>query len=69
MDTKRKGVERMTEKPIGINIITSNKLPVKFYNRKTKEMEITHMVQIGDTIYVSEELFDGLKEEFEKGDV
>ena len=52
-------------KPLGINIIKSNEFPVKFYNRKTKEIEITHMIQIGDTIYISEELFDGLKEQFD----
>ena len=50
---------------IGINITKSNKLPVEFFNKKTKEMEISHMVQIGNTIYVSEELFDGLKEQFD----
>ena len=58
----------MTEKPIGINIIQSNELPVKLYNRKTKEMEITHMIQIGDTIYVSEELFNGLAEQMNSDD-
>lgn len=55
-------------KPLGINIIKSNELPIKFYNKKTKEMEITHMIQISDTIYVSEELFNGIKEQFD-GDV
>lgn len=54
--------------PIGINIIKSNNLPVEFYNKKTKEMEIVHMVQIGDTIYVSEELFEALEEEFNGDD-
>lgn len=55
--------------PIGINIIKSNNLPVEFYNKKTKEMEIVHMVQSGDTIYVSEELFEPLEEEFNGDDV
>lgn len=55
--------------PIGINIIKSNNLPVEFYNKKTKEMEIVHMMQIGDTIYVSEELFEALEEEFNGDDV
>ena len=52
----------MSEKPIGINIIQSNELPIKLYNRKTKEMEVIHMIPIGDTIYVSKELFNGLAE-------
>ena len=54
--------------PIGINIIKSNNLPVEFYNKKTKEKEISHMMQIGNIIYVSEELFNGIKEQFD-GDV
>ena len=53
---------------IGIDIIKSNMLPVGFYNEKTKEKEISHMMEIGNTIYVSEELFNGIKEEFD-GDV
>ena len=54
--------------PIGIDIIKSNMLPVEFYNEKTKEKEISHMMQIGNTIYVSEEVFNGIKEQFD-GDV
>ena len=53
----------MPENPIGINIIKSNKLPVEFYNEKTKEKETSHMMRIGDTIYVSEELFDAIRHE------
>jgi hypothetical protein len=56
----------MTEKRLGINIIRSNNLPVEFLNEKTGETEISHMIQIGNEIYVSEELFRGLKEEFER---
>lgn len=55
-------------KPIGINIIKTNKLPIEFFNEKTKEKEISHTMQIGDTIYVSEEFFKALGEEL-KGDV
>ena len=54
--------------PIGIDIIKSNMLPVEFYNEKTKEKEISHMIQIGNTLYVSEEVFNGITEQFD-GDV
>jgi len=53
-------------KPIGINIIKSNNLPVEFLNEKTGEMEVSHMVQIGDTVYVSEELFDGIRNDVDR---
>ena len=54
--------------PIGIDIIKSNQLPIEFYNEKTKEKEISHMIQIGNTLYVSEEVFNGITEQFD-GDV
>ena len=63
----------MTEKrfinEIGVPIIQSSMLPQTIVNEETGESEgITHMIQIGNEIYVSEELFRGLKKRL-KGDV
>ena len=55
-------------KPLGINIIKSNVLPVEIIDEDTGEIvDIIHMVQNGDKIYVSKELFDGIKEHFDGG--
>lgn len=45
----------------GIDIIHNPYLPFKIVNKETKEKEIVHMFQIGDTLFVSEELFNTLK--------
>lgn len=45
----------------GITIIRSANLPVQLYNEKEDNWEILHMTQIGNTIYVSEELFKALQ--------
>ena len=47
----------------GININRTKNLPVQVYNEKKDELEIIHMVQNGDTIYVSMELFKALAKE------
>ena len=49
----------------GINIIRSGNLPVQLYNEKKDKWEIIHMTQIGDTIYVSEELFKALSHDLQ----
>lgn len=57
----------MTEKReyFGINIIRSGNLPLQLYNEKEDKWEIIHMTQIGDTIYVSNELFNALEQDLQ----
>lgn len=55
--------------PFGIGIIKDETLPAEFYNKKTNETEIVHMIRISDKIYVSEELFEAIEQEFNNGDV
>jgi hypothetical protein len=50
----------------GINIIRSGNLPLQVYNEKTDKWEIIHMTQIGDTIYVSNELFKALEQDLQR---
>ena len=54
----------MTEKRfknvIGIDIIQTNLLPQLILNKETGEMETSHMMQKGDTIYVSKMLYSHL---------
>lgn len=53
----------MSEKQYGgVEIICSPQLPVKTFNIKTKEYEVFHMLQKGNTIFVSEDIFRRLKE-------
>lgn len=52
----------MTEH-FGINIIRSRNLPVQLFNEKEDKWEIVHMMQIGDVIYVSNELFRALEQD------
>ena len=54
----------MTERfinEIGVPIIQTNNLPQTVVNEETGESEIIHMIQIGNEIYVSEALYNGLK--------
>lgn len=48
----------------GIGIIRSGNLPVEIFNEKTKEMEIFHMIQKGNTLYVSDELYQALDKRY-----
>lgn len=50
----------------GINIIRSRNLPVQIYNKEKDELEIFHMIQNGDTIYVSMELFKALEPDLQR---
>lgn len=50
----------------GINIVKSGNLPVQLYNEKKDKWEILHMVQNGDTIYVSMELFKVLEHDLQR---
>ena len=54
----------MTEKRfknvIGIDIIQTNLLPQLILNKETGEMETCHMMQKGNTIYVSKMLYSHL---------
>lgn len=53
----------MTEKRFtGVKIICSGNLPVEIFNEKTEELEVFHMVQNGNTIYVSKELVEANKD-------
>lgn len=57
----------MTKKSeyFGINIIRSGNLPLQLYNEKEDEWDIIHMTQIGNTIYVSMELFKALEQDLQ----
>ena len=57
----------MTKKSeyFGINIIRSRNLPLHLYNEKEDEWDIIHMTQIGNTIYVSNELFKALEQDLQ----
>ena len=58
----------MTEKRLTeIKIVCTPNLPVEIVNEKTNELETFHMTQIGNTLFVSEELGNTLNERF--GDV
>lgn len=46
---------------LGIPIIQTNNLPQTVINKETGESETIHMVQIGNEIYVSETLYNGIK--------
>ena len=51
----------MTGKQLkGIKIIRSGNLPVEIFNEETKEMEVYHMLQSGNILYVSDELYQAL---------
>lgn len=51
----------MAEKQLkGIKIIRSGNLPVEIFNEKTKEIEVFHMLQSWNTLYVSDELYQAL---------
>ena len=50
----------------GMNIIRSGNLPVQLYNEKEDKWEIVHMIQIGNTIYVSNELFCALESDLQR---
>lgn len=50
----------------GINIIRSGNLPVQLFNEKEDKWEIVHMMQSGDVIYVSNELFRALEQDLQK---
>lgn len=48
----------------GIEIIRSGNLPVEIFNEKTKKMEIFHMIQKGNALYVSDELYQALDKRY-----
>lgn len=51
----------------GINIVLHSEFPVYIYDDDTGELlEIIHMVQSEDTVYVSRELYDALRDEIPK---
>ena len=55
----------MTEKRLtGIKIVCTPNLPVEIENEETNELEIFHMMQNGNTLFVSEELGNALNERF-----
>ena len=53
---------------IGVEIICNGNLPVEIYNDETEETETFHMIQNGNAIFVSEELYSALQKRF-SGDV
>ena len=55
----------MTEKQPTVNIICSLNLPVKIIDDETGEVEESHMLQEGNTLYVSKEVFDALNKKKE----
>jgi len=55
----------MTEKQLtGIKIVCTPNLPVEIVNEETNELETFHMIQNGNTLFVSEELGNALNERF-----
>ena len=59
--------ERRFTNEIGVEIICNGNLPVEIYNEETKETETFHMIQNGNSLFVSEELYSELHKRF--GDV
>ena len=51
----------------GVEIINSSNLPVEILNKKTNEIEVFHMIQQGNTLFVSEELYTSLDKRY-RGD-
>lgn len=47
-----------------VNVICSSNLPVEILNEETQEFEKYHMIQEGDTFYVSEEIYQSLKKQY-----
>ena len=47
-----------------VNVICSSNLPVEILNEETQEFEKYHMIQEGNSIYVSEELYQSLKKQY-----
>lgn len=55
----------MTEKRLtGIKIVCTPNLPVEIVNEETNELETFHMIQNGNTLFVSEELFTALNKQY-----
>ena len=55
----------MTEKRLtGIKIVCTPTLPVEIENEETNELETFHMIQNGNTLFVSEEVGNALNERF-----
>ena len=48
-----------------VNIIYNANLPVEILNEETQEFEKYHMIQKGNRVYVSEELYQSLKKQWE----
>ena len=48
----------------GVKIICSGNLPVEIFNEETEELEVFHMIQNGNTLYVSKELGDALNKRY-----
>lgn len=52
----------MTENiPFCVKFIRSPNLPVELFNEETKEVEVFHMIQKGDTLFISDEFYLNLK--------
>lgn len=47
---------------MGVEIIQTNLLPQQTMNKNTGEMETVHMIQKGNAFYVSEKLYNLLKQ-------
>lgn len=50
----------MTEKQL-VNIICSSNLPVEILNEETQKFEKYHMIQEGNSFYISKEMYQSLK--------
>ena len=57
----------MTDKRFdGVDIVKHAEYPITIWNREKEEWETIHMTKIGDTVYVSEEMYSELKKELEE---
>ena len=63
---KLRGRETMTDKRFdGVDIVKCLDYPITIWNREKEEWETIHMTKIGNTVYVSEEIYSELKKELE----
>lgn len=49
----------------GIEIIRNPNLPIEIINEETNEIEVFHMVQNGNTLHVSDDLYKSCQEIFD----
>lgn len=50
----------------GVDIVKCTEYPITIWNRKKEEWETIHMTKIGNTVYVSEEIYSELIKELEE---